>query len=90
LEFLFASLPQTPHKIGIGQEITIISSTLHASKVLMTPIATFEDTPDRQKITTPTGLQILNQAKPMEEVGVEHVERAINQLVAEDQANLGL
>jgi len=56
----------------------------------MTPIATFEDTPDRQKITTPTGLQILNQAKPMEEVGVEHVERAINQLVAEDQANLGL
>jgi hypothetical protein len=56
----------------------------------MTPIATFEDTLDRQKITTPTRLQILSQVKPMEEVGVEHVERAFNQLVVEDQANLGL
>jgi hypothetical protein len=32
----------------------------------------------------------LNQVKPMEEIGVEPIEIAINQLVAEDQANLGL
>jgi hypothetical protein len=37
-----------------------------------------------------TSLQILNQAKPMEEICAKHVEGAINQLVVEDQANLGL
>ncbi len=46
LEFLFTSLPLTPHQIGIGQEITLISSTPHASKVFMTPITTFEETPE--------------------------------------------
>jgi hypothetical protein len=44
LEFLFASVPLTPHQIGIGQEVTLISSTPHASKVFTTPIVTFEDT----------------------------------------------
>jgi hypothetical protein len=32
----------------------------------------------------------LNQVEPMEEVGVEPIEGTINQLVIEDQANLGL
>jgi hypothetical protein len=31
-------------------EVTLIFNTLHASKVFSTPIATFEDTRDRQKI----------------------------------------
>jgi hypothetical protein len=44
LEFLFASVPLTPHQIGIGQEGILISSIPHASKVFTTPIATFEDT----------------------------------------------
>ncbi len=89
LEFLFVSLPLTPHQIGIGKEITLISSTPHASKVFTTPIATFENTFDRHKIAMPTSFQILNQAKPLEE-SVEPIEGAINQLVAKDQANLGL
>jgi hypothetical protein len=46
LEFLFASLPLTPHQIGIGQEVILISSTPHASKIFTTPIGTFEDTLD--------------------------------------------
>jgi hypothetical protein len=37
-----------------------------------------------------TGLQILNQPKPMEGASVEPIEGAINQLVSKDQANLGL
>jgi hypothetical protein len=37
-----------------------------------------------------TSFQILNQVEPMEETNVKPVERAINQLVVEDQANLGL
>ncbi len=30
LEFLYGSLPLTPHRIGISQEVTLISSTMHA------------------------------------------------------------
>ncbi len=37
-----------------------------------------------------TSFQSLNQVKPMEEASVELVEGAINQLVREDQVNLGL
>jgi hypothetical protein len=47
LEFISTSVPLTPHHIGIGQEVTLISSTPHASKVFITPIVTFEDTFDR-------------------------------------------
>jgi hypothetical protein len=48
LKFLSTILPLTPHQIGIGQEITLITNTLHASEVFTTtPIATFEQTPDR-------------------------------------------
>jgi hypothetical protein len=32
----------------------------------------------------------LNQAKCVEEAGVKPIEKAINQLVVEDQVNLGL
>jgi hypothetical protein len=46
LEFLFVTLPLTPHQIGIGWEITLISSTLHALEVFMMPIMTFEKTLD--------------------------------------------
>jgi hypothetical protein len=51
---------------------------------------TLEETHDRQKTTTLIGLQILIQIKPVEEVGAKLVERAVNQPIAEDQANLGL
>jgi hypothetical protein len=51
LEFLFISLFLTPHQRGIDQEMTLISSIPHASEVFATPIATFEETPNRQKIT---------------------------------------
>ncbi len=44
LEFLFATLPLTPHHIGIGQEITLIINTMYVSKVFTTPITTFEET----------------------------------------------
>jgi hypothetical protein len=50
LEFLYISLLLTPHQIGIGQKITLISNTLHASEVFMTPITTFEETFDQHKI----------------------------------------
>jgi hypothetical protein len=59
----------------------LISNTLHASKVFTTPIATFEDTLDRQKIITPTNLQILNQVELVEVTNVELVEEVISKLV---------
>jgi hypothetical protein len=83
LEFLYVNLPLTPHHIGIGQEIILISSTPHASKVFTTPITTFEDTPNRQKTPTPTSLQILSQVKLVEEACDELIEEAISQLVVE-------
>jgi hypothetical protein len=46
LEFITTIVLLTPHQIGIGQEVTLISNTLHASKVFTTPITTFEDTRD--------------------------------------------
>ncbi len=46
LEFLYTSLPLTPHQIGTGQKINLISRTPHASEVFTTPIATFEETPN--------------------------------------------
>jgi hypothetical protein len=58
LEFFFTSLFLTPHQIGIGQKITLISSTLHALKVFMTPITTFEKTFDPHNIVALTGFQI--------------------------------
>ncbi len=90
LEFFFTSLFLTPHQIGIGQKITLISSTLHALKVFMTPITTFEETLDRQKTATLTSFQILNQVELVEERGVKPIEGAINQLVIEDRVNLRL
>jgi hypothetical protein len=68
----------------------LISNTLHVSKVFTTSITTFEETLYQLKITVLTGLQILSQVEPVEEASVELIEGAINQLVAKDQANLGL
>ncbi len=68
----------------------MILSTSHVSKVFTTSIVIFEDTPDRQKTVMPTGFQILNQIKPLEEANVEPVEEAINQLVTKGQCNLRL
>ncbi len=61
----------------------MISNTLHASEVYTTPIVTFEDTPDRQKIIAPIGFQILSQAELVEATGVEHVQEVINQPIIE-------
>jgi hypothetical protein len=47
LEFLSIKLLLTPHQIGIGMDITLISITLHALEVFMIPITTFEKTPNR-------------------------------------------
>jgi hypothetical protein len=47
LEFTYTNVPLTPHQIDIGQNVTLISNTLHASKVFITPVTTFEDTPNR-------------------------------------------
>jgi hypothetical protein len=44
LEFISTNVPLTPHQISIGQEVILISDTLHALKVFSTPITTFEDT----------------------------------------------
>ncbi len=84
MEFLFTNLPLTPHQIGIGQEIILSSSTPHALKVFTTPVTTFEETPNQQRIIVLTSLQILNQVELVEEACVEHVERAINQPVVKD------
>jgi hypothetical protein len=59
----------------------LISNTLHASEVNTTLITTFEDTPNRQKIAVPIGLQILNQVQLVEVASVELVEEIINQQV---------
>jgi hypothetical protein len=56
----------------------------------MTPITTFEETPDQQRTTTLTSLHILSQTKPVEEANVEPIEGTINQPVAEYQVKLGL
>jgi hypothetical protein len=53
-------------------------------------MVTFEDTPNRHKTIVPTGLQILNQAKLVEDVGVEPIKKAVNQPVIEGQSSLGL
>jgi hypothetical protein len=63
----------TPHQIGIGQEVILISNTSHASEVYTTPIVTFENTPDQQKIIAPIGLQILSQVELVEAIGVEPI-----------------
>jgi hypothetical protein len=46
LESLTVRLFFTPHHVGIGLKITLISITMHALEVFMTPIATFEKTPN--------------------------------------------
>ncbi len=75
LEFLSTTLPLTPHLIGIGQKIILITNTLHALEVLTTtPIATFEETCDQQRTTTLIGLHILNQVELLEETNVEPIE----------------
>jgi len=45
----------------------------------------FEDTHDRQKTTTPTNLQILNQAELVEATCVEYVKEVISQPVIKGQ-----
>jgi hypothetical protein len=54
--------------------------SLHALEVFTTTlIATFEETPDQQRTTTLTCLQILNQAELVEETGAELVKGTTNQ-----------
>jgi hypothetical protein len=50
LEFITTNVFLTPHQIGIGHEVTLISNTLHTSKVFTTPITTFEDTPINRRL----------------------------------------
>jgi hypothetical protein len=57
----------------------LISNASHALEVFKTPIATFKDTPNRQKIVAPTGLQIFNQVEFMEVANAEFVEEIISQ-----------
>ncbi len=55
----------------------------------MTPIVTFEETHNRQKIyVTPTSFQILSQVEPMEETSVEHVEEVVTRPIAKYQEHL--
>jgi len=61
----------------------LISNTPHVSKVYTTPITTFEDTPNQQKTTMPIGLQMLSQVELVEVIGVEPVEKIINQPITE-------
>jgi hypothetical protein len=44
LKLLYVTLFMTPHHLGIGQEITLISNTFHALEVFTKPIMTFEET----------------------------------------------
>jgi hypothetical protein len=59
-------------------------------KVFITPITTFENTLDWQKVVAQTSLQILNQVELVEVASVEHVEEVINRLITKGQSNLGL
>jgi hypothetical protein len=78
LKFLLATLPLTPHHIGIGQEIILIISTPHASEVFTTPIATFQETLDQQIVfVVPTSFAILSQVKLVEETSAKLVEEAV-------------
>ncbi len=90
LKFIFPSVPLTPHQIGIGQEVTLISNTSHALKVFSRPIMTFEDALDHHKTTTPTDRQIFSKTKLVEVTNVQLIEEVISQLVVEGQSNLGL
>jgi hypothetical protein len=58
--------------------------------VFTTPIATFENTPNRQKLTTPTIIQILSEVEFVEVAGVESVKEVISQMIIEGQSNLKL
>jgi hypothetical protein len=67
----------------MGQEVTLISNTPHASKVYTTSIATFENTPNRQKTAMPIGLQILSKVELVEATCVKPIKEIINQSVIE-------
>jgi hypothetical protein len=68
----------------------LISNTPHALEVFTTPIATFENTPNWQKPTTPTILQILSEVEFVEVACVESVKEVISQMIIEGQSNLKL
>jgi hypothetical protein len=68
----------------------LIFTTSHASKVFTTPITTFEETHYQQMTTMLTCFQFLSQVELMEEIGIKPIKRAINQLIVENQVNLGL
>jgi hypothetical protein len=75
LEFISTNVPLTPHLIGIGQKVTLISNTMHPLEVFTTPITTFEDTHDQQKIAvlicrTPTLAKCGGEAQHLEKSGV--------------------
>jgi len=72
------------------REVTLILSTSHVSEVFATPIMTFEDTPNCQKTTTLTRLQILNQMEVVEAPSAKPIEYVISQPIVEGQSNLGL
>jgi hypothetical protein len=56
----------------------------------MMPIVTLEKTLESLKIIALKSFQILSQVEFVEEASVELIKGAINQLVVENQVNLGL
>jgi len=56
-KFLSLILLLTPHQIGIGQDIMLVTNIPHALKVFTTPIVTFEET---QVVIRPKELRALS------------------------------
>ncbi len=63
LKFLFTNIPLTPPQIVVGLEITLISTTFHASKVFVMPPTTFVKTHVQLEFVVETGTQLLNNVK---------------------------
>jgi len=70
-----------PPHIGVGLEITLLSTTFHASKIFVMPPTTFVNTLVQLEFVVEIGTQILSIIEHMGRINIKLIEKIINQLV---------
>jgi len=81
LKFLFINIPLTPPQIVIGLEITLISTTFHASNVFFMPPTTFVKILVQLQFVVEIGAQLLNSVEHVGGTNIKPIEKIIDQFV---------
>ncbi len=77
LYFVIVSL--TPHHIGVGSKITLISITPHVLEIFVMPTSTFINTPIQLVFIAKIDTPFMGNVEHVEEIGIKQIEETTKQ-----------